>query len=142
MSEDRVPPPDPRGAVLDTFIAGLDAEGAVAVSAGLHAGTPLALRRREPRPGQARVIEVCTLDGQRLGHLPPADHQTLDAVAGPGAPLAARVSAVVPGYQRPRVLLSVTILAAARHDDGVAAPARRGDRETVAAEAPGAPRRA
>jgi hypothetical protein len=91
---------DGTGAVqFQSFLLGYGQHALAGSLARLRAGMPLALRRV---PGGARV-EVLTLDGEKLGWLPAEDAAALE-----GRPTAsARVSALVPAFQRPRIMLRV-----------------------------------
>ena len=74
----------------------------------LHAGARLALRRCRSKPGRGRHrVEVCWPDGRALGYLPPEDAEVVEALLDAGEAASARVTALVPGLQRSRVLLEI-----------------------------------
>ena len=96
-------------AVTDTYLLGIGEVAEPAALLSLRAGDRLELRRaRAKAAGRGRSrIEVRRADGRALGYLPPEDAGPVEELWAAGAAAWARVTALVPAFQRPRVLLRI-----------------------------------
>jgi len=103
--------------MIDTFLlgaSGLAADDARAFDC-LHVGARLDVRRgapghmpRQPNEPSGR-LEVRAADGRALGYLPPDDTQAVAALLDAGARATARVTGLVPAFQRLRVQLEIEV---------------------------------
>lgn len=93
---------------LCSFVAGVGACAALETLARLRCGIPLRLRRAA-RPNRGCAFEVLTTDGGVLGWLPREDAEVLEAYGLDPSTLPARVSAIVPAFQRPRIRIDVLV---------------------------------
>jgi hypothetical protein len=99
--------------VIGTFLAGTGELADPGALTSLQVGARLSLRvGRRPRLGQGgrSVVEVRAEDGRALGYLPSGDAEFVADLLGTGTSAMARVSGMVPGFQRPRVQLVVEFM--------------------------------
>jgi hypothetical protein len=103
--------------MIDTYLLG--ASGLAAEEAGalgcLQVGARLDVRRGgsgqalRRSGGPLSQLEVRAPDGRALGYLPPDDTRTVAALLDAGARATARVTALVPAFQRLRVQLEIEV---------------------------------
>jgi hypothetical protein len=107
-------------AVTDTYLLGMGEMAEPAALSSLRVGARLELRRARVKAARGRGrIEVRWPDGRALGYLPPEDARPVEDLWDAGAAASVRVTALVPAFQRPRVLLRI--------EPGAAAPAADAD---------------
>jgi hypothetical protein len=95
--------------LLSTYVAGTGYHQAATAAPRLRPGDPLVLRRRPDSSYDPRTVEVRTVDGALLGHLPRIDNQAVARLMDAGVAADAVVSAVVPDSSRPTIRLEVTV---------------------------------
>ncbi|MBX6743881.1 MAG: hypothetical protein IRY87_17740 [Acetobacteraceae bacterium] len=103
--------------MIDTYLLGTGALAADAAGAPdcLHVGARLDVRRTRfcqgpSRPiGPAGRLEVRAPDGRALGYLPPDDTRAVAELLDAGARATARVTGLVPAFQRLRVQLEIEV---------------------------------
>src|SRR4051794_34446262 len=93
---------------LDSFISGVGERAALEDLAGLRIGTPLRLRRAL-RPSRGCAFEILASGGRPLGWLPREDATVLEAQGIDPTGLYARVAAIVPAFQRPRIRIEILV---------------------------------
>ncbi len=94
--------------MTDTYLLGIGEVAEPAAFLMLRAGDRLELRlaRAEAALGRSRV-EVCRPDGRALGYLPPEEAGSVEGLWDAGLAVSARVTALVPVFLRPRLLLRI-----------------------------------
>lgn len=93
---------------LDSFIAGVGERAAPDDLARLRCDAALRLRRAT-RPSRGCAFEILTRDGVPLGWLPREDAEALATFGLDPAALLARVAAIVPAFQRPRIRIEILL---------------------------------
>lgn len=103
--------------MIDTYLLGasaLAADDACTLDC-LHVGARLDVRRGPPGPAPRRAgppagrLEVRAPDGRALGYLPPDDTRAVAELLDAGARATARVTGLVPAFQRLRVQLEIEV---------------------------------
>ena len=79
------------------------------VGARLRQGLGLPSARGAAAAGWRRLVEVRAPTGRPVGYLPPDDAWAVAGLLNKGARVTARVTALVPAFQRPRVQLAIEI---------------------------------
>lgn len=105
------PPPD-AVAVLESFVVGIGECASQGDLEQLRAGMPLLLRPSAGGRHGPRRLEVATAEGRILGWLPEEDMRALEALGAEPAEATLHVTALVPGFQRPRILIRIVALSA------------------------------
>ncbi len=105
-------------ALTDTYLLGIGEVAEPAAFLMLRAGDRLELRRARAKAVGRRPsrIEVRRPGGHALGDLPAEDAGPVEDLWGAGLAASARVTALVPAFRRPRVLLRIEPGAAAATD--------------------------
>jgi hypothetical protein len=98
----------PSVTTLDSFISGVGERAAMDDLAWLRFGSVLRLRRAL-RPSRGCVFEILAPGGGPLGWLPREDAAVLEAYDLDPAALTARVAAIVPAFQRPRIRIEILL---------------------------------
>ena len=94
-------------AVANTYLLGVGEIGDPAALVSLRVGARLKLRRARAIAGRGRPrVEVRSADDRPLGYLPPEDVQSIEDLLDVSS---ARVTGLVPAFQRPRVMLEIQV---------------------------------
>jgi hypothetical protein len=94
-------------AVIESFVVGIGECASPADLERLRAGAPLLLRPPTGGRRGPRRLEVTTAEGRLLGWLPGEDMRALEALGVEPAEAILHVTALVPGFQRSRILIRI-----------------------------------
>jgi hypothetical protein len=95
--------------LLETYMAGTGYHDAPKAAPRLCVGDPVLLRRRPDNRYDPRTVEVRTVDGALLGHVPRIDNQALARLMDAGIAASAKVTDIAAVVPKPAIRFEVAV---------------------------------